>query len=281
MARGADRNLQEVDGGGVASVGEDPSKIVALVRRQAEECERGGSPLYATLLSRAAADAEARGPVWTVLREFDGDQSHALALRFMRGVHRLVLEGRASELARYFPSVGGADPGDAWPAFRATVESYADELVELTRPICQTNEVGRAAALLPGFLLLAGRGLPLRTLECGASAGLLLWWDRFRYEESDRAWGDPASPVRFHDVYEPPRPSLMGEVVVADRRGCDPNPLNPANPEHRLRLVSSVWADQTDRFRALEGAIAIAAGERGLVDAAGATEWLPERLEER
>jgi len=199
----------------------------------------------------------------------------------MRAVHRIVLEGRAPELTAFYPSAGGSETRDPWPAFRETVAGHAAELVELTRPICQTNEVGRACAILPGFLLLARSGMPLRLLECGASAGLILWWDRFRYEGSDGAWGDPGSPVRFTGVYEGPQPPLEGEVVVASRRGCDPNPLDPHDPEQRMQLVSSVWADQTERFRALESAIEIERSEPRLVDRAGANEWLPDRLRER
>ncbi len=49
-----------------------------------------------------------------------------------------------------------------------------------------------------GLSTVAARtGLPLRLLEVGASAGLNLRWDAFRYRDEGgaRAWGDPASPV--------------------------------------------------------------------------------------
>ena len=281
MAGRADREVQVLDRSGVAAVADDPAKIVALFRRQAEDCERGGSPLYAGLLDRLAAEAEARGPVWQVLGQFDGDRGHALPLRFMRAVHRLVLTGRAPDLARFFPSAGGTAEGDPWPALAELVDGHGEELIASTRPLCQTNEVGRAAALLPGFLLLARRALPFRTLELGASAGLLLWWDRFRYQQPELAWGDAASPVELSTGYEPPLPQLEGQVVVEERRGCDPNPLDPSDSEHRLQLMSSVWADQLDRFSALEGAITIAESEDRRVDRAGGVEWLPQRLAER
>src|SRR2546425_9850786 len=78
--------------------------VAAGLRTQAEWCRKLGSPLYTALLSEAAADVEAGGACWRVL-EGQEDEG-ALALRFMGAVHRLVLEGRAPELAPYYPSAG-------------------------------------------------------------------------------------------------------------------------------------------------------------------------------
>ncbi len=76
-----------------------------------------------------------------------------LALRFMAAAHRLVLRGEAPALARHYASAGGdAAAGDAWPDFRAVMADHAAELRELIDLPMQTNEVGRSAALLGGFL---------------------------------------------------------------------------------------------------------------------------------
>ena len=40
-------------------------------------------------------------------------------------------------------------------------------------------------------------GRPLRLLEIGASAGLNLRFDRYRYEQDDEAWGPRDSPRGF------------------------------------------------------------------------------------
>src|SRR4051795_12181329 len=77
-------------------------------RWQAGWCVQLGSPLYGDLLERAAADFEADGPCAALLEGHEGDSlGSALPLRFMGAIHRLVLSGRAPELAGFFPSAGG------------------------------------------------------------------------------------------------------------------------------------------------------------------------------
>lgn len=251
------------------------------LREQARWCERLGSRLYADLLLRAARDAEAGGPVWEVLRGREEEpETFYAALRLLGSVHRVVLEGRAPALALHYPSAGGT-PGDPWPAFRATVEGHAEELRRLIARPPQTNEVGRSASLLGGFLLVArDTGLPLRLLEVGASAGLNLRWDRYRYESGGWAWGDPGSPVRFEGVFRGPSapPAVAAEVV--ERRGCDLDPIDPASQEGRLTLLSYVWPDQVERVERLRAALRVAEGVPAPVDRAPAVPWLEGLLAE-
>jgi hypothetical protein len=62
----------------------------------------GGSAIYERLLRAAAADVEEGGPCLDVLRGHERDPfGSALALRFMGGVHRLVLDGGAPALAAH------------------------------------------------------------------------------------------------------------------------------------------------------------------------------------
>jgi hypothetical protein len=143
----------------------------------------------------------------------------------------------------------------------------------------QTNEVGRAAVLVGGFAEVAARtGLPLRVLEVGASAGLNLRWDHFAYDTGSAVSGDPGSPVRFRDVWEGDPPVLPGWFDVAERAGCDQNPLDATTPEGRLALMSFVWPDQPERFARLEAAIQVARRVPATVDRADAAAWLEGRL---
>jgi len=252
-----------------------------MLRIQAEWCARLGSSLYGILCSRAADDVEAGGPIAAVLDGHEDDRpASALALRFMGAVHRLVLSGEAPALARFYPSAGGDASSDAvWPAFRALVEARRDDLRVLVEHGVQTNEVGRAAALAPGFLTVAREtGLPLRILEMGTSAGLNLRWDRFRYETADRVWGDAGSPVVLRDAWEMPVAPFATSTTVVERAGCDPSPVDPTTDEGRLTLESYVWPDQRERFAILRAAIEVARRVPADVERASAVDWLPRRL---
>ena len=247
------------------------------------------SPLYKRVLDAVLEDVAAGGPCGAVLAQVDPGLepvSDAVTLRFLGGVHRIVLEGRAPDLAAHYPSAGGrfdvADPrGDLPDAFLATVDANRDELVVALGRSVQTNEVGRSAALLVGYLAISrATGLPLRVFEVGASAGLNLRWDQYRYEggAGGSAWGHPSSPLRFTKRYVDPLPDLAVEAAVLERGGCDAQPIDPATEDGRLTLRSFVWPDQLDRFAALEAALTIAEQVPAVVDRADAGEWVDARL---
>jgi D-aspartate ligase len=243
-----------------------------------------GSPLYGALLDRVADDVQAQGPCWRLLADRPPSrlgQSDPLSVRLMGAVHRLVLEGSAPELARFYPSAGGTDTGDPWPAFVATVETHHERIVELLDRPVQTNEVARCSALLSGFLPVAREtGLPLRLLELGSSAGLLLRWPEYHYVEGELTWGDPHSPVHLEGAYVAGRPPFEIDATVAERRGCDAAPLDPNSAEDRLTLMSFVWADEAWRFERLKAALDVAQGVPVAVEEADACDWLEARLAE-
>ena len=258
-----------------------------LLRFQAEQCAVNGSPLYATLLAAAAADAEDAGPCLDVLRGHEKDPlGTALVLRFMGGVHRLALEGDAPQLAAFFPSAGGSlEAGDPWPAFREVVAANVDVLRARLADGVQTNEVGRAAALAPALLTVAiETGHPLRVLEVGASAGLNMRWDQFHYEDGDNSWGSDASPVRLAARWSgTPRPwseALSSDGVVVERSGCDPNPIDAIGDVGRQKLRSFVWPDQIERLRVLDAAIEVARSAPATIDKEEAAPWLGHTLAE-
>ena len=260
-------------------------RVAGLLRRQAGWCEGYGSALSALLLRSAADDVLAGGPTWAVLQPYaDEPAGSALALRFLGGVHRLALTRRAPRLALHLPSAGGtAGPAGAAEALLATVAEHADELRDLAARPCQTNEVGRCAALLVGFLAVADEtGLPLRLLEIGASAGLNLRWDRYGYRQPDLGWtwGPQDSPLVLDGHWTAPPPPEPAGVVVVERAGCDLAPIDPTSAEGRLTLTSFVWPDQAQRLARLRGALAAAASTPAAVAAEGLATWLPARLAE-
>ncbi len=257
--------------------------LVGIVRIYQLACSGMGSPFYAGLLERMADDVVTGGPIGRFLAEqLDSTYEDAVPLRFLGGVHRLVLAGSAPELAARFPSVGGdGDAGAAWPAVLAVLDEHEAAIRDaLTRPP-QTNEVGRSAALVGGFLLVARDArLPLRVLEVGSSAGLNLRFDRYWYESDGAGYGDAASPVRFAGLWEEGRPPFDAELTIAERRGCDRDPIDAGAEDGRLTLLSYVWPGQTHRFEMLRAALDVARAVPVTIDRADIPDWLGRQLGE-
>lgn len=255
--------------------------LVGVIRIYELACNSMGSPFYGDLLGRMAGDVAAGGPVGRFLADrLDSTYEDAVPLRFLGGIHRLVLAGQAPELAARFPSVGGdGDAGRAWPAVQGTLETHGDAVRDaLTRPP-QTNEVGRSASLVGGFLVVArDYGLPLRVLEVGSSAGLNLRFDRYWYEAGVDTFGDPRSPVRFAGLWDDGRPPFDAPVTVVERRGCDRDPIEAGTENGRLTLLSYVWPDQTERFATLRAALDVARDFPVTIDRADIPAWLAEQL---
>ena len=198
----------------------------------------------------------------------------------MGATHRFALAGAAPELAACYPSAGGkSDADSAWHALHALLIERESEVKELIERPVQTNEVGRSAALVGGFLTVAARTrLPLAVLEIGASAGLNLLWDQYLYEARGASWGDPRSPVRLCAFDTPPIPPFEIDARVVERRGCDQNPVDPTTDEGRLTLMSYVWPDQVHRFRMLRVALEVARRVPVSVDAVDAVTWTRSQL---
>jgi hypothetical protein len=134
---------------------------------------------------------------------------------------------------------------------------------------------------LPGFLLAAAEtGLPLRIREIGASAGLNLRFDRYRYALGPHRWGDAASPVEIAAEWRGGRPPLEAPLAVASRAGCDLEPRRADDPDEARRLESYVWPDQPERLRPLRAALRLARESPLRVERASAGEWLARELAE-
>jgi hypothetical protein len=248
------------------------------MRLQAEQCRLMGSPLTGALLEGAAADLDRGGAVAQVVRPYlDLPAGAVAALRFAGALHRLVLEGRAPELAQHYPSSGGTAPvEEVWPAAVRTCREHLGELQQLMARTVQTNEVGRSAVLFGALGMIPG---PVRLLEVGASAGLNLRCDHFAYATGTLVLGDPASPVRLEEPWVNP-PPVRHPLQVVERKGCDPHPIDPTTADGRLTLTSFVWGDQVARLERLRGALDVAARVPAVVEDAGALEFLTRELAE-
>lgn len=260
-----------------SAVTESTEKVVRALRDQALQCRKLGSPMYADLMSRAADDP---APVVAALGEHAGGPRRAATpLRLFGAVHRLVLSGRLPELAAHYPSVGGRYQGErTWTALRSVLAGHRGVIASMLTAPPQTNEVGRSAALIGGLLHVAARTrLPIRLLEIGASAGLNLRPDLYRYEYGrGRAYGPAATPTVIRHAWSPggALPPLDAPLRIVERAGCDPAPVDVTTDGGRLTLMSFIWPDQTERFDRTRGACALAAGTPAPVAAMDAAKFL-------
>ncbi len=259
-----------------------PDGLLDTIEFQRDGCIQNGSNLYGDILDAVHRDVSTAGPCADVLGPHaSAPFADAVVLRFLGSVHRLVLEGRAPELAGHYPSVGGVLRRGVGPAFVAVIDAHRHELAARMLDGVQTNEVGRSAALLGGFLgaAAAGAGLPLRILELGASAGLNLRFDAYRYESGLDCFGPEGSPVRFVEPWTGHRSSpLPGSCSVVARRGCDVAPIDPTTDDGRIALRSYVWPDHTARLDRLDAALEVARELPAPVDRADAVTWLEQQL---
>jgi hypothetical protein len=248
-----------------------------LFRAQARACDRLGSPMYGELLAGLADDADAGGPTASVLRGHEDDAGPSgLALRLAGSLHRLVLAGQAPELMHLYPTTGGTWVPAGVPAVLDFLRRRGDDVRPWLEQAPQTNEVGRSAALLGGLLRLASTWRrPVRLFEIGASGGLNLQADRFRYlHESGAAWGDPASPVVLTDAWAGAPLELDVDLEVSERGGSDLHPVDVTTEDGRLTLTSYVWPDMSARHARLAGAIALARSGPVRIAQADAAEYV-------
>ncbi|MEM7766473.1 MAG: DUF2332 domain-containing protein [Pseudomonadota bacterium] len=251
-------------------------------RKQAEWCDRLGSPFNAALLSGLADGLGDGGALDGLL--MDGPEplapnaADAGPLRVAGALHALVLTGADADLAAHYPSAHpNWQAASTLVAAQAALTRHTGWVADfLTRPP-QTNETRRSIGLLPGFAALAHHG-PLHMLEVGASAGLNLNWDAFTYRTAQwsRA-GTPGGPVIDTD-WQGPAPNFPAAFEVASRRGCDQDPMDITDPETRLRLRAYIWPDQADRLARIDAALALADKRPIAVDKAGAADWLETQL---
>lgn len=237
--------------------------MVRRFREQARACAELGSPMYAELIDRFADDIEAGGRTAAVLEGHENDPGpSALALRLAGTIHRLVLERRAGELATCYPSVGGTwHLETAWPLLERLLDERRDEIRDGLESPPQTNEIGRAAALMGGLLRIGeSYRLPVRLLEIGSSGGLNLNADRFAYTSHNEVVQGPAdSPVRLTDCWRGRPVARWPDLAIVERVGSDVSPVDVGTTEGRIRLTSYVWPDQRLRLERLRTAFEVAA----------------------
>jgi hypothetical protein len=254
-------------------------RILAHFREQADICTRLGSPFTSAVLEATMELLAAHDPTVEPVARFAGDpKAGALALRVAGALHRIAQDGRNHRLAELYAHADALRARRSAPLLSSALRANSDRLENYLAHAPQTNEAARSAMLLGGFLTVAHAcRLPLAVLEIGASAGLNLLFDRYRYDFGDWSWGAQDARLTIAAVWEGSRPPDANPIVAA-RRGCDCRPLDLREDEARRRLQSYVWADQKDRIERLDRAIATALADPPRVERADAADWLETQL---
>jgi hypothetical protein len=255
-------------------VTERGGEFAAFLRGWADTELRGYCPLYEAIARGLADDTALLERVAAV-----APREKIVPVLLFAAVKSLVDREPASPLARIY--AGGA--GDPWPPFRALVDERFDEIAALLRTRrTQTNEVGRASAVLPALAVAHARlGRPLALVEIGPSAGLNLLLDCFAYDYGGRMTGDPAATVRVacepKGPLRPPIPAVMPPIAM--RCGIDLDPVDVTDDAQCRWLEACLWPGATARAERLRAALALARRNPPLLHRGSAIEHLPAVLD--
>nr|WP_316655773.1 DUF2332 family protein [uncultured Gellertiella sp.] len=250
--------------------------------KQAVECDRLDAPFMGRLLRLLANSLNENSRVGAAILNWPGNPlpgGDALALRVAGALHALVLDGNR-DLGDVYPP-HQADEAEIAAACERALQSHAEFILARLASPPQTNEVRRSGPLYAGLLEIARQtGKPLRLLEIGASAGLNLIPDHYGYRFDGIAFGNAEAPVQIAPDWQGPRPPSV-RLAISGRGGCDLNPLSSTEKADRDRLLSYLWAGQTDRLQRTRAALGLAARIGAPVERADALPWLDARLGDR
>ncbi|RYE07888.1 MAG: DUF2332 family protein [Hyphomicrobiales bacterium] len=247
---------------------------------QAAACEELGSPFTARLCQILARRLDDRSRFGRRILQWEGDPyADNVALRACGAVHALARSGWEPNLTRAYPP-NPTSENAVWAALADALHHNDAFLTDRLSSAPQTNEVARSGLILGGMLTIAEvTGLPLEIFEIGASAGLNLGFDQYRYDfGGGQHWGRANAPLTIDCSWRGGQPPLKAPLSVTSRQGCDLNPLDPNRHEDRERLLSYIWADQVHRLERTEAALNLAAAEHRRADKADAVDWLADRL---
>ncbi len=122
----------------------------------------------------------------------------------------------------------------------------------------QTNEIRRCSYLMPAFGVISNEhpARPLALVDVGASAGLNLLWDSYRYSYSDgSSYGPEDSRVLVDAETRTPMPRIPAQFPrVSFRVGIDLSPVDLSDDEEFRWMMALVWPDHTDRAELLAAA---------------------------
>ena len=117
----------------------------------------------------------------------------------------------------------------------------------------QTNEPHRCASILP---ILAQFEEPLALVEVGASAGLCLLPDHYRYDYGQGVVGSSGPVFKCASQGPVPIPERLPKIMW--RRGLDTHPLSLESADNVRWLECLIWPEHTDRRERFAEAVVVA-----------------------
>ena len=191
-------------------------------------------PLIGTRLTRGSAVAD-RILDWPGNTTASGD---SVPLRLAGALHALKIEGLAFD--DVYPPRQVSDD-ELWQAIEGVLGQHEARLMHWLDSAPQTNDVRRAAVLLPALSLVAQHyDAPVELLELGASAGLNLRCEHFRLVLPGGGIGPEDSNLRIKPEWSGPQRSEDTALSICLVRGgrlrlhpngegrlACPNPLSP------------------------------------------------------
>lgn len=258
--------------------------IARAFREQADHCRNLGSPFNGLVCDVLAEHLDEASEFGRRVTSWQGAPvADALALRATGALHALARSGRAPILSALYPKENEPAELPSPSLLGSVIEDAVSDHDAFLCPYLdsppQTNEVARSSALLGAALWIAQRtGLALDWCEIGASAGLNLAFDQYRYELGTCSFGSADSGVTIRSAWEGKLPPLAAPLRVQERAGCDKNPLDPGSPALRERLLAYIWPDQRERLQRTAAALELAARAPYRVERALASAWVRARF---
>jgi PTH1 family peptidyl-tRNA hydrolase len=256
------------------------ARVRGAFRSQGRSCAGLGSPFMGRLMPLIGARLTADTAVGARILAWRGDVGPAgqsVPLRLAGALHGLVLDGTDPGLAAAYPPNQAGDDA-LWEAVVAALETHEARIMAWLDNAPQTNELRRSVALHPALWWLCARMGGARAVmlsELGASAGLNLQFDRTAITTPSGLAGAKDAEIRLRPDWRgtPLPPPAHPDVI--DRAGIDRNPIDVADPDQALRLLSYLWPDQQERLDRTRAAFRLVDRPPKRGDAAP---WLAARL---
>jgi len=232
----------------------------------------------ARLMDLIAEKLQEGSPVANRILGWTGDpapSADSLPLRLAGALHALRIELHA--LADVYPP-NAVDDETLWAAIDTAINKHSIRILHWLDQPPQTNEVRRAAVILPALAVAHQRyDMPVELLELGCSGGLNLRADKFRLDGPQFSLGPKDAGVVLTPDWTGIAPPETVPPIVR-RAGVDLAPIDATSTAGRLKLLAYLWPDQPDRQARTTAAIETARDTPASLSAGDAGAWLTDEL---